>query len=133
MLFRLSLLFILVPLVEIYLLIKAGGLIGAGPTVAIVVITGVLGGLMAKRQGFAVLRRIRRSLDEGIVPTGPLVDGLFVLAGGLLLLTPGLLTDVVGFLSLWPRTRRWLKNLFRRRFQRILDPRMVTTSYRIDE
>jgi UPF0716 protein FxsA len=133
MLVRLICLFVLIPLVELYLLIKVGGLIGAGPTVAIVVLTGILGGLMAKRQGFVVLRRIRRSLEEGILPTGSLVDGLFVLAGGLLLLTPGLLTDLTGILALWPRTRRLFKRWIRRRFQRALDSRAVYTSYRIDE
>lgn len=133
MLFRLMLLFVLVPLVELYLLLKLGALIGAGPTIAIVIVTGVLGGSMARIQGFAVLRRVRESLDAGILPTDALIDGLFVLAGGLLLLTPGLLTDIVGFLALLPPTRELLKKWIKRRFQRILDTKVVYTEYHVDE
>jgi len=133
MLFRLILLFVLVPLVELYLLIKLGSHIGAGPTVAIVIVTGILGGSMARMQGFAVWRRIRENLNKGVLPTEPLVDGLFVLAGGLLLLTPGLLTDLAGFLALLPSTRKLLKSWLRRRFQQTLDSRAVYTEYHVDE
>lgn len=133
MLFRLLLLFVLVPLVELYLLLKLGALIGAGPTVAIVIVTGILGGSMARIQGFAVLRRVRESLNAGILPTDALIDGLFVLAGGLLLLTPGLLTDIVGFLALLPPTREFLKKWIKRRFQQILDTKVVYTEYHVDE
>ena len=133
MLFRLLLLFVLVPLVELYLLLKLGALIGAGPTIAIVIVTGVLGGSMARTQGFAVLRRVRESLNAGILPTDALIDGLFVLAGGLLLLTPGLLTDIVGFLALLPPTREFLKKWIKRRFQQILDTNVVYTEYHVDE
>ena len=133
MLFRLLLLFVLVPLVELYLLLKLGALIGAAPTLAIVIVTGVLGGIMARTQGFVVLRRVRENLNAGILPTDPLVDGLFVLAGGLLLLTPGLLTDIVGFLALLPPTRELLKRRIKRRFQRILDTQAIYTEYHVDE
>lgn len=133
MLFRLLLLFVLVPLVELYLLLRLGGLIGAGPTLAIVIVTGILGGVMARMQGFAVLRRIRDNLNAGTLPTNPLIDGLFVLAGGLLLLTPGLLTDVAGFLALLPPTRELFKRWIKRRFQRILDSKVVHTEYHVDE
>lgn len=133
MLFRLLLLFILVPLVELYLLLKLGALIGAAPTVAIVIVTGILGGAMARMQGFAVLRRIRRDLNAGTLPAGPLTDGLFIFAGGLLLLTPGLITDVVGFLALLPPTRRVFKKWSQGRFRRMLDSRAVYTEYHVDE
>ena len=88
---------------------------------------------MARMQGFAVWRRIRENLNEGVLPTEPLVDGLFVLAGGLLLLTPGLLTDLAGFLALLPSTRKLLKSWLRRRFQQTLDSRAVYTEYHVDE
>jgi UPF0716 protein FxsA len=133
MLFRLLLLFIMIPLVELYLLLKLGALIGAGPTLAIVIMTGILGGTLARRQGFVVLRRIKKDLQTGILPTEPLIDGLFILAGGLLLLTPGLLTDIVGFLALLPPSRRRLKGWMKRRFQRILDSRAVYADYQVDE
>jgi UPF0716 protein FxsA len=133
MLFRLLLLFIMIPLVELYLLLKLGALIGAGPTLAIIIMTGILGGTLARRQGFVVLRRIKEDLQTGILPTEPLIDGLFILAGGLLLLTPGLLTDIVGFLALLPLSRRRLKGWMKRRFQQILDSRAVYADYQVDE
>ena len=125
-------LFVLLPLVELYLLIKVGGLIGAGPTVGIVILTGLFGGLMARQQGFAVWRRVQEHLNRGVLPTAPLVDGLFVLAGGLLLLTPGLLTDAAGFLSLLPPTRRILRRWIRSRFQRHIDERAVHAEYHVE-
>ena len=130
---RIISLFVIIPLVELYLLLRVGALIGTGPTVGIVVLTGIAGGLMARRQGFAVWRRIQEHLNRGELPTAPLVDGLFVLAGGLLLLTPGLLTDAAGFLALLPPTRRALKRLIHKRFQRRIDDRAVEAEYRVEQ
>ena len=129
---RIISLFVILPLVELYLLLKVGSLIGAGPTVGIVVLTGIAGGLMARRQGFAVWRRIQDHLNRGALPTAPLVDGLFVLAGGLLLLTPGLITDAAGFLVLLPPTREVLKRWIRKRFQRHIDDRAVSAEYHVE-
>jgi UPF0716 protein FxsA len=133
MFFRIISLFVIIPLVELYLLLRVGSVIGAGPTVGIVIVTGIAGGWMARRQGFTVWRRIQESLNQGVLPTQPLVDGLFILAGGLLLLTPGLLTDAVGFLSLFPPTRAILKRWIRRRFQRQIDDRIVHTEYHVEQ
>lgn len=129
---RIVSLFVILPLVELYLLLRVGALIGAGPTVGIVILTGIAGGLMARSQGFAVWQRIREHLNRGVLPTAPLVDGLFVLAGGLLLLTPGLLTDAAGFLALLPPSRRVLKRWIRKRFQRRIDDRAVYTEYHVE-
>jgi UPF0716 protein FxsA len=133
MFLRLISLFIVVPLVELFLLLKLGGLIGAGPTIGIVIITGIFGGVLARRQGFAVLRRIRERLEEGILPADSLIDGLFILAGGLLLLTPGLLTDVVGLMALLPPSRELLKRWIKSRFRHTVDSRIVHAEYHIDE
>jgi UPF0716 protein FxsA len=133
MFLRLISLFVLVPLVELYLLIKVGTLIGVWPTVGIVVITGIAGGVMARRQGFTVLNSIRESLNRGVLPAGQVVDGLFILAGGLMLLTPGLMTDMLGFLALLPSTRAILKRWIKQRFQRLIDSRMVYGEYHIEE
>lgn len=132
MLARLISLFVILPLVELFLLLRVGALIGAGPTVGIVIFTGIAGGLMARRQGFAVWRRIQEHLDRGMLPAAPLVDGLFVLAGGLLLLTPGLITDAAGFLALFPPTRGLLKRWIRKRFQRHIDDRAVHAEYHVE-
>ena len=104
----LFLLFLTVPLAEIYLLLEVGGLIGALPTVGAVVLTAVIGAALVRVQGFSTLAHIRESLDRGEVPAVALVEGAFLLVAGALLLTPGFLTDAVGFACLCPPLRRFL-------------------------
>ena len=106
MLARLLLLFVLVPLLELALLIKVGQHVGVWPTVGLVVLTGVLGASLAKQQGLLTLRQIERELEFGRIPAAQLVDGLIILIGGALLLTPGFLTDTLGLCLLLPPTRR---------------------------
>lgn len=122
MLLRLMLLFILMPLIELAILVYLGTIIGALYTVLIVVATGILGAVMARHQGLAALSRIRSSIESGIMPANELFDGALILAGGLLLLTPGIITDIVGFAVLVPQTRciirRWIRSLIHRRIQR---------------
>ncbi|MDX1594594.1 MAG: FxsA family protein [Gammaproteobacteria bacterium] len=101
----LLLLFLVVPLVEIYLLIQAGGIIGALNTVALVVLTAVAGAWLLRLQGLATLRRVQRSLDQGVLPETELVEGVLLLVAGALLLTPGFVTDLIGFVLLVPATR----------------------------
>ena len=115
---RLLLLFTLVPLVELYLLLYVGSLISFWPTVGIVVLTGILGGALARLEGLRVLRRWQRALAEHRVPEDGVSDGLLVLIGGVLLITPGILTDLSGLLLLLPPTRRWLSRQLRRRMER---------------
>lgn len=122
MLFKLLLLFILVPLVELALLVYVGTLIGPWYTILIVVVTGTLGAVLARRQGTAIVKRIRDSLERGMLPSDELLAGALVLVGGLVLLTPGIITDTLGFALLIPRTRRavagWLRRAIRRRLER---------------
>jgi len=98
--------FLLVPLAEIYVLIQVGGVIGALPTVALVVFTAVLGATLIRAQGLATVARIRSSLDRGEVPAVEILEGACLLVAGALLLTPGFVTDSVGFLLLLPVLRR---------------------------
>lgn len=118
MLGYLILLFITVPLIELALLIKVGQFLGVLNTLIIVIGTGILGAYMARSQGLRVLGNIQEELNMGILPSGELVDGFFILCGGIVLLTPGLITDLAGFLCLIPYTRnlakKWLKNKFKR-------------------
>lgn len=100
--------FLLIPLIEIYLLIKVGGLIGALPTVVLVVFTAVLGVALLRYQGLSTVRRIQERMQAGQVPAVPLLEGVFLLAAGALLLTPGFFTDAVGFALLVPPVRRHL-------------------------
>lgn len=117
----LLLLFIGVPLLELALLIKLGTYIGVAKTLLIVVGTGVAGAALARSQGFAIMSRIQRDLEEGHLPAEELINGACVLAGGLLLLTPGILTDATGFLLLIPPSRELIKAFAKRYIQRKLD------------
>jgi UPF0716 protein FxsA len=105
MFFKLFSVFLIVPLIELYLLIKVGGMIGALNTIIIILITASLGAYMAKSQGFRVLRQIQDATNQGRMPGNELLHGLFVLIGGFALITPGLLTDAIGFSMLIPQTR----------------------------
>lgn len=111
MFLRLLLLFTLVPLVELYLLIEIGGAIGVAPTIAIVIVTGVLGAALARWQGLGVLRRLQDDLAAGRPPTDALIDGLLIFVAGAVLLTPGLITDALGFLLLVPAGRAAVRKL----------------------
>ncbi len=102
---RFAALVLLIPLFDAMILVIVAGEIGAVPTVAIVVLTALVGLIMARFEGRRNLRRIERSLRAGDVPTDRVLDGAFILAAGLLLLTPGLVTDAVGFLFLFGLTR----------------------------
>ncbi|HOY10547.1 MAG TPA: membrane protein FxsA [Candidatus Omnitrophota bacterium] len=128
MLSYLMALFIIVPTVELYLLIKVGGAIGAANTIFLIIATGALGAALARAQGFAVLRRIQDSLNEGRMPTDDMVNGVMILVGGILLLTPGIITDALGFLLLIPATRDIIKALIHRHFNGILASRSSSKS-----
>jgi UPF0716 protein FxsA len=112
----LLLLFLLVPLLEIYLLIVVGGIIGALPTVALVVLTAVIGAALARHQGLATLQRVQATLARGEAPAIEMLEGALLLVGALLLLTPGFFTDALGFVCLVPPTRRLLSLWLLKRF-----------------
>ena len=115
---KLILLFTALPLVEIFLLIKVGTAIGVLPTALIVVGTGVVGALLARREGLSVIRRIRKKFHEGRLPAEELIDGVILLVSGAFLLTPGIVTDFIGLAGLVPYLRRWLRNYGRRWFKK---------------
>ena len=108
---RLLLLFILIPAVELALLIEIGKRIGTLETLALIVVTGILGAALARRQGLGVLRRARAEAAAGRLPAAALVDGVMILLAGAVLITPGVLTDLFGFLCLIPISRGWIKRL----------------------
>ena len=103
--------FMLVPVAEMWILIEVGGWIGALPTIALVVVTATLGLSLLKKQGLSTLLSARQKMSEGSIPASELVSGVMLAVGGALLLTPGFVTDAVGFVLLIPQTRQWL--LFR--------------------
>lgn len=103
---KLLLAFTIIPAVELYLLIQLGQWMGAGATVALIVLTGSLGAWLAKREGLSVLKSIKEEASRGFPSGDRLVEGLMVLLGGALLLTPGVITDFFGFSLIIPFTRR---------------------------
>ncbi len=124
-------LFVLVPIVEMWILIEVGSQIGALPTIALVVLTATVGLSLLKRQGLATLLSARRKMDHGAIPASELVNGVMIAVGGALLLTPGFVTDTLGFLLLIPQTRHWL--LFRL-IDRYRDKIIIEGDYRrVDE
>ena len=102
----LFLIFLVVPLIEIYLLIKIGAVVGAGLTVFLVVFTAMLGAFLVRAQGFSTLGRVQMQLAKGQVPAIEMFEGLFLFVAGALLLTPGFFTDAIGFIFLTPPLRR---------------------------
>ena len=107
----LLILFIAVPLIELALLLEVSKALGLWGTLALVVFTGVLGAALARMEGFKLLFDIRNDMNMGRMPTPRLVDGMLILIAGILLITPGLLTDSVGFLLLIPVFRDYLKRV----------------------
>lgn len=97
---------LIVPFVEIYLLMQVGGLIGAFPTMLLVVFTAALGAWLLRRQGFVTWQRFQASLAQGSIPAYEMIEGPILLMGGALLLTPGFFTDTMGFACLIPSLRR---------------------------
>jgi UPF0716 protein FxsA len=97
---------LIIPFAEIYLLLQVGATIGALPTIFLVVLTAVLGTWFLKQQGFATFNRFQASLAQGEVPAYEMIEGPIILVGGLLLLTPGFITDMLGFICLVPHFRK---------------------------
>ncbi len=110
--------FTVVPFIELYLLLAIGREVGFWPTVGGVLLTGLIGAWLAKKEGVRVLRRWQESLAQGRMPEEGLVGGVLVLVGGVLLVSPGVLTDLVGLFLLFPPTRRVIAGLVRRRLER---------------
>ena len=117
MLLKLFLAFTIIPIIEIYLLIEIGSMFGVLTAVTLVILTGFLGAFLARMQGLQTLYRIQESLREGRMPSGELLDALLIVIAGLVLLTPGFLTDSAGFLLLIPATRNFIKYWLRRQIE----------------
>jgi UPF0716 protein FxsA len=112
----LVLLFLAVPIVELYVIIQVGQAIGALETIGLLVVISVVGAWLAKREGLGVWRRIQAQLDAGRVPGADVLDAFLILLAGALLLTPGFLTDVLAILLLFPPTRALVRRALRRRY-----------------
>lgn len=133
MFIKLFALFTIVPLLELALLIQLGEKIGPLNTILVVIMTGVLGAALARSQGFRLVTQIQMELASGRLPGDSLIDGAFVLAGGLLLLTPGLITDTIGFVFLLPATRAILKTRAKTYFRNKIKTGEIHVNYKVEE
>lgn len=114
----LALLFLVVPFVELFLLIQVGQAVGAIPTIGALIVVSIVGAWLVKREGLAVLRKAQHQVRTGRVPGRELVDGVLILFGGALLLTPGFLTDLLGLALLIPPIRALLRTVATTRLAR---------------
>jgi UPF0716 protein FxsA len=129
MLGRLILLIAIVPLAELFILIKIGSHIGGLNTILLVLMTAMLGVLLARLQGLRTLQQIHLNLSQGQIPAEELIDGVLILFGGILLITPGVLTDLFALVLLFPFTRTYFKRWLRRRFDRRMASGNVRLGY----
>jgi UPF0716 protein FxsA len=130
------LLFTIVPLIELFLLVKLGTVIGIAPTILIVIFTGALGAWLARWQGLGVLRRVSEDLAAGRLPADALIDGLLILIAGAVLLTPGLLTDALGFVLLVPQGRAVVRRAVAARLEQrtvVRDPNVIDAEWYREE
>ena len=113
---------IVIPAADIGFLLLSGKTIGFWPTLLMILLTGVIGAYLAKREGLQTIRRVQESLSRGQLPGDALLDGVCILIGGALLLTPGFITDIVGFLMLFPPTRKFFKLFILYLFKKRIHP-----------
>jgi UPF0716 protein FxsA len=122
---KLLLLFVLLPALELALLIEIGGRLGTLPTLLLLAVTGLLGAFLARRQGLGALRDAQERMQRGELPAGPIVDGMLILVAAILLITPGVLTDGLGFLLLIRSFRDRVKSTLLTRFRRGIEQRRI--------
>ncbi len=113
----LAILFLVVPIVELYVIVQVAGGIGVLETIGLLIVVSIVGAWLVRHQGMSVLRRIQQQVRAGQMPTKQLVDGALILFAGALMLTPGFVTDAVGVLLLVPPSRAVVRGTLMRRFR----------------
>jgi len=120
MLLRLFLLFTIIPLIELYFLIKIGGAIGALNTIVLILTTAFFGSILVRWQGLKTMQQIMSQISQNIVPAEEMVDAVLIFVGGVMLITPGVLTDFLALFLVFPYTRTLFKRWLRRKFDRMV-------------
>jgi len=124
-----ALLFLVVPIVELYVILQVSHAIGALNTIGVLILDSIIGAWLMKREGLGVLRRLQSKLEGGEMPGTELVDGFLILFGGALMLTPGFVTDIVGMIAILPPTRAVLRKLLAKRFKSAVISRSHGTDF----
>lgn len=123
-------LFIVLPAIELWGIITVGKVIGGWPTVMLIILTGFIGAWLAKRQGMQVLRTLQFQLSRGEMPTQTILEGVLILVGSVLLLTPGFLSDLLGILFLLPYTRMIIAHLLKKWLMHLISGGKITLLFR---
>lgn len=126
----LLILFIVVPAIELWGIITVGRIIGGWPTVLLIILTGMLGAWLAKKQGIQVIRTLQFQLARGEMPTQTILEGALVLVGSVLLLTPGFLSDIIGLVLLLPYTRMIIAHLLKKWLMHLIATGRITLLFR---
>lgn len=113
--------FIIVPIIEIAIFIWTGGFIGVWGVISLILLTGILGTIIVRYEGMQTMRRVQNTLQKGEVPTDEMLTGLLIIIGSILLITPGFFTDIVGFLIVFPLTRRPFILLLKKIIRNMID------------
>lgn len=113
--------FIIVPIVEIAIFVWTGGFIGVWGVISLILLTGILGTIIVRYEGMQTMRRVQNTLQKGEVPTDEMLTGLLIIIGSILLITPGFFTDIVGFLIVFPLTRRPFILLLKKIIRNMID------------
>ena len=129
----LMLIFVCLPIAELAVLIRVHDHFGWANTIGLVFLTGVAGAFLARAQGLMVVMQIRRDLAEGRMPAPRMIDGVMILIAGVMLITPGLITDTAGFLLLCPPVRAFLRVWMRRKFEESIRRGQTTVVWMDDE
>lgn len=119
-----AVLFLVVPIIEIFFLIQVGEIIGAWKTIFLVVLTAVIGAFLLRQQGLSTLARLQNNMSQGKIPAQELIEGVLLAVGGALLMTPGFVTDTIGFLCLLPFSRQFLASHIMKRSANSMHSRM---------
>jgi len=125
MFFKLFLIFAVVPLIELGILIEIGSHIGVLNTITLVILTAVVGAYMVRQEGLGVLYRIQKNMNEGQFPADELINGAMILVAGALLLTPGVFTDIIGFLMVFPASRNFIRKFITKYLEKKISPRDI--------
>lgn len=113
--------FIIVPIIEIAIFVWTGGFIGVWGVISLILLTGILGTIIVRYEGMQTMRRVQNTLQKGEVPTDEMLTGLLIIIGSILLITPGFFTDIVGFLIVFPLTRRPFILLLKKIIRNMID------------
>ncbi|MEC7108016.1 MAG: FxsA family protein [Verrucomicrobiota bacterium] len=126
---KLLLIFITLPILELAVLLRLDDAIGLFQTIVLIFLTGIIGAWLVRQQGISIIFKIKKEISDGNMPAKEMIDGVMVLIAGAVLVTPGLITDIFGFLLLIPYTRNFIRKWIRHRIEKYVNSGYIITRY----